>query len=78
MFSLDYARTLYQTFEAIENYNKVEDAYTKQLYDNRIKNFNPSKISWKILIGKNKEDKPVIEWNFNSLKLAIDIMFALN
>ena len=29
-------------------------------------------------MGKNKEDKPVIEWNFNSLKLAIDIMFALN
>lgn len=75
---MHYARTLYQTFEAIENYSKVEDAYTKQLYDNRIKNFNPSKIACKILMGKNKEDKPVIEWNFNSLKLAIDTMFALN
>ena len=59
-------------------WEKVEDAYTKQLYDNRIKNFNPSKIACKILMGKNKEDKPVIEWNFNSLKLAIDTMFALN
>ena len=75
---MHYARTLYQTFEAIENYSKVEDAYTKQLYDNRIKSFNPSKIACKILMGNKKEDKPVIEWNFNSLKLAIDTMFALN
>ena len=75
---MHYARTLYLTFEAIENYNKVQDAYTKQIYDTRIKEFNPSKIACKILIGKNKEDKPVLEWNFNSLKLAIDTMFALN
>lgn len=73
-----YARTLYLTFEAIENYSKVQDAYTKQIYDARIKEFNPSKIACKILMGKNKEDKPVLEWNFNSLKLAIDTMFALN
>ena len=64
--------------EAIENYNKVEDAYTKQLYDRRIKNFNPSKIACRILMDPNKEKPPVIEWNFNSLKLAIDTMFALN
>ena len=75
---MHYARTLYLTFEAIENYNKVQDAYTKQIYDTRIKEFNPSKIACKILMGKNKEDKPVLEWNFNSLKLAIDTMFALN
>ena len=29
-------------------------------------------------MGIKKDDKPVIEWNFNSLKLAIDTMFALN
>ena len=75
---MHYARTLYLTFESIENYNKVQDAYTKQIYDTRIKEFNPSKIACKILMGKNKEDKPVLEWNFNSLKLAIDTMFALN
>ena len=75
---MHYARTLYLTFEAIENYSKVQDAYTKQIYDARIKEFNPSKIACKILMGKNKEDKPVLEWNFNSLKLAIDTMFALN
>lgn len=73
-----YARTLYLTFEAIENYSKAQDAYTKQIYDTRIKEFNPSKIACKILMGKNKEDKPVLEWNFNSLKLAIDTVFALN
>ena len=75
---MHYARTLYLTFEAIENYSKAQDAYTKQIYDTRIKEFNPSKIACKILMGKNKEDKPVLEWNFNSLKLAIDTMFALN
>ena len=75
---MHYARTLYLTFEAIENYRKAKDAYTKQIYDTRIKEFNPSKIACKILMGKNKEDKPVLEWNFNSLKLAIDTMFALN
>lgn len=75
---MHYARTLYLTFEAIENYNKAQDAYTKQIYGTRIKEFNPSKIACKILMGKNKEDKPVLEWNFNSLKLAIDTMFALN
>ena len=75
---MHYARTLYLTFEAIENYSKAQDAYTKQIYDTRIKEFNPSKIAFKILMGKNKEDKPVLEWNFNSLKLAIDTMFALN
>ena len=75
---MHYARTLYLTFEAIENYSKVQDAYTKQIYDTRIKEFNPSKIACKILMGKNKEDKPVLEWDFNSLKLAIDTMFALN
>ena len=75
---MQYARDLYSVFEAIENYNKVEDAYTKQLYDRRIKNFNPSKIACRILMDPNKEKPPVIEWNFNSLKLAIDTMFALN
>ena len=75
---MHYARTLYQTFEAIENYNKIEDAYTKQIYDNRIKNFNPSKIACRVLMGDKKEDLPVLEWNFNSLKLAIDTIFALN
>ena len=75
---MHYARTLYLTFEAIENYSKVKDAYTKQIYDTRIKKINLSKIACKILMGKNKEDKPVLEWNFNSLKLAIDTMFALN
>ena len=75
---MHYARTLYQTFEAIENYNKVEDAYTKQMYDNIIRNFNPSKIACRILMGNKKEDLPILEWNFNSLKLAIDTMFALN
>jgi hypothetical protein len=75
---MQYARDLYSVFEAIENYNKVEDAYTKQLYDRRIKNFNPSKIACRILMDPNKENPPVIEWNFNSLKLAIDTMFALN
>ena len=75
---MHYARTLYLTFEAIENYSKAQDAYTKQIYDTRIKEFNPSKIACKILMGKNKEDKPVLEWNFNSLKLAINTMFALN
>ena len=75
---MHYARTLYLTFEAIENYNKIQDAYTKQIYDTRIKEFNPSKIACKILMEKNKEDKPVLEWNLNSLKLAIDTMFALN
>ena len=75
---MHYAITLYLTFEAIENYSKVEDAYTRQIYDTRIKEFNPSKIACKILMGDNKEDKPVIEWNFNSLKIAIDTMFALN
>ena len=39
----------------------VQDAYTKQIYDTRIKEFNPSKIACKILMGKNKEDKPVLE-----------------
>lgn len=75
---MHYARTLYLIFEAIENYSKAQDAYTRQRYDTRIKEFNPSKIACKILMGDNKEDKPVIEWNFNSLKLAIDTMFALN
>ena len=75
---MDYARTLYLTFEAIENYSKVQDAYTKQIYDNRIANFNPSKIACKVLMGNKKDDKPVLEWNFNSLKLGIDTMFALN
>ena len=75
---MHYARTLYLIFEAIENYSKTQDAYTRQRYDTRIKEFNPSKIACKILMGENKEDKPVIEWNFNSLKLAIDTMFALN
>ena len=67
---MQYARDLYSVFEAVENYSKAEDAYTKQ--------FNPSKIACKILMGSTKEDKPVIEWTFNSLKLAIDTMFALN
>ena len=75
---MHYARTLYLIFEAIENYSKTQDAYTRQRYDTRIKEFNPSKIACKILMGESKEDKPVIEWNFNSLKLAIDTMFALN
>lgn len=75
---MHYARNLYLTFEAIENYAKVEDAYTKQLYNNCIGNFNPSKISCRVLMGNKKDDKPVLEWNFNSLKLAIDTMFALN
>ena len=75
---MDYARTLYQVFEAIENYNKVENAYTKQVYENRIKKFNPSKIACKVLMGTNENQPPVLEWNFNSLKLAIDTMFALN
>ena len=75
---MHYARTLYLIFEAIENYSKAQDAYTRQRYDTRIKEFNPSKIACKILMGESKEDKPVIEWNFNSLKLAIDTMFALN
>ena len=75
---MHYARTLYLTFEAIENYSKVQDAYTKQIYDNRIANFNPSKIACKVLMENKKDDKPVLEWNFNSLKLAIDTMFALN
>lgn len=75
---MHYARTLYQTFEAIENYNKLEDAYTKQIYDTRIKNFNPSKIACRVLMGNKKDNPPVLEWNFNSLKLAIDTMFALN
>ena len=75
-FGFSYPTTLQA--EAIENYNKVEDAYTKQLYDRRIKNFNPSKIACRILMDENKENPPVIEWNFNSLKLAIDTMFALN
>lgn len=75
---MDYARKLYLTFDAIENYSKVDNAYTKQKYDNYIQEFKASKIACKILMGSNKEDKPVIEWNFNSLKLAIDTMFALN
>lgn len=75
---MHYTRTLYQTFEAIENYSKLEDAYTKQIYDIRIKNFNPSKIACRVLMGNKKDDVPVLEWNFNSLKLAIDTMFALN
>lgn len=75
---MHYARNLYLTFEAIENYAKVEDAYTKQIYNNCIENFNPSKISCRVLMGAEKDDKPVLEWNFNSLKLAIDTMFALN
>ena len=75
---MHYARTLYLIFDAIENYSKAQDAYTRQRYDTKIKEFNPSKIACKILMGENKEDKPVIEWNFNSLKLAIDTMFALN
>lgn len=75
---MDYARTLYQVFEAIENYNKVENAYTKQVYENRIKKFNPSKIACRVLMGRNENQPPVLEWNFNSLKLAIDTMFALN
>ena len=29
-------------------------------------------------MGKNKEDKTVLEWNFNSLKLAVDKMFDLS
>ena len=41
---------------------------------NIIKEFNPLKIACKILKGKNKEYKP----KFNSLKLEIDTMFALN
>lgn len=68
---MHYARTLYQIFEAIENYSKVEDTYTKQLYDIRIKNFNPSKIVCKILMDNKKDDKTVIEWNFNSLKYNV-------
>ena len=32
----------------------------------------------RILMHSNKEYPPVLEWNFNSLKLAIDTMFALN
>lgn len=58
---MQYARDLYSVFEAIENYNKAEDAYTKQLYDRRIKNFNPSKIVCRILMDNNKENPPVIE-----------------
>lgn len=75
---MDYARRLYLTFEAIENYSKVENAYTRQKYDNYIENFNASKIACRILMHSNKEYPPVLEWNFNSLKLAIDTMFALN
>lgn len=75
---MHYAHTLYQTFEAIENYHKVQDGYTKQIYLNRIENFNPSKLACKILMGDKVDDKPVIEWNFNSLKLAIETMVALN
>lgn len=75
---MQYAKDLYELFEAIENYNKVKDAYTKQVYDRRINNFNPSKIACRILMDPNKENPPAIEWNFNSLKLAIDTMFALN
>lgn len=75
---MHYARTLYQIFEAIENYSRLEDAYTKQVYDTRIKSFNPSKIACRVLMGNKKDDGPVLEWNFNSLKLAIDTMFALN
>lgn len=75
---MHYARTLYLTFEAIERYYNVKDDYTKQLYDNRIKLFNPSKIACRILTGNEKNSVPVLEWNFNSLKLAIDTMFALN
>jgi len=73
-----YARTLYRTFDAIENYTKVEDDYTKRFYDMHIREFNPSKISCRVLTGNNKEDQPVLEWTFNSLKLAIDTMLALN
>lgn len=75
---MHYARNLYLTFEAIENYAKVEDAYTMQIYNNCIENFNPSQISCRVLMGDKKDNKPVLEWNFNSLKLAIDTMFALN
>ena len=75
---MHYAYTLYRTFDAIENYYKQEDDYAKQMKSILIKEFKASNIACRVLVGNKPTDKPVLEWNFNSLKQAIDVMFALN
>lgn len=75
---LIYAHSLYSTFRALERYGKEKNEFTKKQFLNSIKAFQANKIACKILVGDNEDDLPVLEWKFNSLRLAIDTIFALN
>ena len=76
---MHYAHKMYRTFEAIENFHKEnDDDYARQLKTILIRDFSPSNLTCKVLVRKEPASNPVLEWNFNSLKQAIDVIFALN
>lgn len=69
---IHYAQQLYNLFFSIEQYcleKTVEEKKIATIFSDNLKPYN---ISCQIVI----EEKPQLQWNFNSLRLALDTMFS--
>ena len=71
---LFYAKLLYSTFWAVESYLFEENEDKQAIYKMYANDFIPHNLSFEL----DLKDKAFLQWNFNSLKKALETILALN
>ena len=84
VFSKDYAepldelmefyRELYIHFSACQSAANEENPATKRVIDDKISKFSVENIGFQLRMGR----KPTMVWDFSSLKMAIEMIYAVS
>lgn len=69
------SRALYRIFNSVENNNWTENEDKKAIYQKYANMFNPNNVAFSFNFENNKT---YLNWNFNSLFQAIELILAFN
>ena len=69
------SRALYRIFNSVENNNWTENEDKKAIYQKYANMFNPNNVAFSFNF---ENDKTYLNWNFNSLFQAIELILAFN
>ena len=70
-----FARSLYRIFNAVENINWEKDDDKKAIYKKYANMFTPEGVDFNFAFDN---EKTILNWNFNSLIQAIELILAFN
>ena len=73
-----YAKLMYSVFSSAEQSLWTENEDKKAIYQMHASDFASNNVTASLFFDNNDNGKIYLDWNFNSLKQAIELIFAFN